>query len=247
MKPSEQTREGVLRRNKHCIQIPALGRPTRAKLPETRAPFYDLHLPAYSCLANTSEPFRTRVFSCLDEFGKTRGPLPPAQRGQAQGSGPSWARLCRGGVVAGRPRTPRDQARGGTSHQAHPGAPGPPRARAGAPPSQPLRDRRRALASRAGTQTPERRPRGGLGTHALSRAVGGLSPAGSRPRGLRECEPPMARSLAPRCARPCSAARRLDPDPGRGGGGGAGEEGWGGGAGDGGEPCLRVPAAGKAG
>lgn len=79
------------------------------------------------------------------------------------------------------------------------------------------------------------------GTHAVSLGLGGLSPASSRPFGVREWEPPIAPSSRLRCALPCSAARRSHPDPGRGGGGGR-EEGWGrglGGDGGGGSPGSR--------
>lgn len=193
------------------------------------------------------------MFSCLDEFGKIRGPLlPPAQREQAQSSGPAWARLCRGGVVAGRPGTPQGQPRGGTSHQAHPGAPGS-RGR-GREPQLPNPEGAGAvrLHPRLACKPPTATPGRARDSRALSGCRGLVPGRLAAPRALRvraSHSSELGALAAP--ARASRSAGRTGPWAGRrrqGGGGRVGR--WRGGAvrrAGGEERGLRVPAAGKAG
>ena len=144
----------------------------------------------YSCsnwlrLGGVSEPLRTRVCSCLDESGKLRGPLIPAspRPGRSKGGRGSAARL--GAILPpwGRGRAspgPR-KVRLGAGCPTRP-TPAPRRRARESPLSQPGWDGRSAFPSRAGTQSPEQRPRGSggreLGVLGLTRSLGvsGTSP-----------------------------------------------------------------------
>lgn len=137
---------------------------------------------------NVSEPFRTRVFSCLHESGKTRSPLlPPAQREQERDRSPTRARFCHGEVVAGRasPEPLRLGLREGC-----PTRPTPeflrPAGASGNPTFPAPVGRARELPFQAGTQTPKRQPRGGLwDSRGLSGSRGPLPGRLPAPRGLR--------------------------------------------------------------
>lgn len=104
----------------------------------------------------------------------------------------------------------------------------------------------RELPFRAGTQTPKQRPRRGLwDSRGLSVSRGPLPARLPVPRGLR-VGASHGSELAPRLRPPVLRSARARPGPWAGsrqrGGRMGGAEGW---AGVAGEPCLRVPAAGK--
>lgn len=69
-------------------------------------------------------------------------------------------------------------------------------------------------------------PGEGSGTHAVSPSLGDLSAAGSRPLGVCECEPPIARNLSPGGA-PCAPLAQGSAGTSGGEAAGREEEGWG--------------------
>lgn len=153
---------------------------------------------------------RTRVCSCLDESGKLRGPLIPAspRPGHSKGGRGSAARL--GAILPpwGRGRAspgPR-KVRLGAGCPTRP-TPAPRRRARESPLSQPGWDGRRAFPSRAGTQSPEQRPRGSggreLGVLGLTRSLGvsGTSPRSAPgPSGSESGRLPWLRARGPGCA-----------------------------------------------
>lgn len=186
MKPSEPTREGVLRSSKHCIQIPELRRPaltgqitgasssfliicTPLQIAVSRIlqnPLGHVCFPAWTSSGKFGVPF-----SHPRSVNRRRAAAPPGRDSLAVGSWPGAPGPRRARLGAGRPTRPTPES--------------PVPAGAGGSPSFPAPEGQAPCARIPGWHAnPQRRPRGGLGTHALSRAVGGLSPAGSRPRGL---------------------------------------------------------------
>lgn len=168
--------------SKHCIKNPWTLKAHMGWVFLETESLAGMSLPANNSGSGMFQSLLRHVYSPAWTRLENSGSPSPSCAEQQSRLGAILSRWGSGG--AGAPRVPQGEVREGVPQQANRGAPAPPRARAGTPLSQPLWDRSESFHSGLARKPPHGGPGKGSGTHAVSRGLGGLSPASSWPLGV---------------------------------------------------------------